>query len=133
MKVWEIFLKLRMKNIRESFWQSLSIAESMCNICDGTIGLYIKQLDIFLEKAKNKYKNREDLIYCTKGKVQYYFNMVSSQIMNEVYSEQFLQCKDKKIFDPGCMRQVKSKCKAVEGEYGLRCKRCSANCNININ
>ena len=132
MKVWGDFLKVKDEEYKRKFFkQSLSIAESMCNICDGTIGLYIKQLDIFLKKAKNKYKNREDLIYCTKGKVQYYFNMVSSQIMNEVYSEQFLQCKDKKIFAPGCMRQVKSKCKAVEGEYGLRCKRCSANCNIN--
>ena len=113
MKVWGDFLKVKDEEYKKKFFkQSLSIAESMCNICDGTIGLYIKQLDIFLKKAKHKYKNREDLIYCTKGKVQYYFNMVSAQIMNEVYSEQFLQCKDKKIFAPGC-------------------KKCSINCNIN--
>ncbi|WP_196000470.1 DUF116 domain-containing protein [Clostridium sp. 1001271B_151109_B4] len=132
MKVWGDFLKVKDEEYKKKFFkQSLSIAESMCNICDGTIGLYIKQLDIFLKKAKHKYKNREDLIYCTKGKVQYYFNMVSAQIMNEVYSEQFLQCKDKKIFAPGCMRQVQSKCKAAECEYGLKCKKCSINCNIN--
>ena len=95
MKVWGDFLKVKDEEYKKKFFkQPLSIAESMCNICDGTIGLYIKQLDIFLKKAKHKYKNREDLIYCTKGKVQYYFNMVSAQIMNEVYSEQFLQCKE---------------------------------------
>ena len=29
------------------------------------------------------------------------------------------------------MRQVQSKCKAAECEYGLKCKKCSINCNIN--
>lgn len=132
MKVWGTFLEDKDEEYKKKFfYKSLNIAESMCKICDGIIGLYISQLDIFLKKSKNKYKNREDLIYCTKGKVQYYFNMVSAQIMNEVYSEQFLRCKEKNIFAPRCMRQVKNQCKAVEGEYGLKCKGCSDNCNIN--
>lgn len=132
MKVWGTFLEDKDEEYKKKFFnKSLNIAESMCNICDGKIGLYIRQLDAFLKKAKNKYKNREDLIYCTKGKVQYYFNMVSAQIMNEVYSEQFLRCKEKNIFAPRCMRQVKNQCKSVEEEYGLKCKGCSDNCNIN--
>ena len=47
---------------------------------DKTITPLLRRLQIVM-------KNREDLIYCTKGKVQYYFNMVSAQIMNEIYSE----------------------------------------------
>ena len=55
MKVWGDFLKVKDEEYKRKFFkQSLSIAESMCNICDGTIGLYIKKLDIFLKKAKNK-------------------------------------------------------------------------------
>lgn len=130
---WKKFLLNKNKEYSNLFFgQCLNLAHSMYNICEDIIGIYLKELDLFLKKVPEKYKHREDLVYCSKGKIQYYFNMVSSKIMNDVYSKRFLKCETKKIFAPGCMRQLKNECRATKNEYGLKCVKCSINCNIHV-
>lgn len=110
--------------------ETIDIAQDMFNICDYSLSKYLVNLDDFLDNIVEKYKNREDLIYCSKGKIQYYFNMVSAEIMNQVYRKEFLNCKNKKIFAPACMRQQIKKCNAIKEEFGYQCRKCNKYCNI---
>lgn len=133
LKVWISFFKNKdRKYINNLIKAAIDVTEIMEKICDDAFITYVKPLEKFLKNAPQKYKNREDLIYCNKGKKQYYFNMLCAQIMNEVYHEEFLKCKNKKIFAPACMRQVEKKCKCVKGNYGYICRKCSSVCNINL-
>lgn len=132
LKVWISFLENRDKEYHNNFIkETISTAQIMENICEETLEIYIKPLEKFLKNAPQRYKNREDLIYCSKGKMQYYFNSICAEIMNEVYKEKFAMCKNKKIFAPACMRQVKKKCSAVKSDFGYVCRQCNSSCNIN--
>lgn len=110
--------------------EAKDMAQDMFNICDYSLDKYLINLEDFLDNVPKIYRNREDLIYCSKGKIQYYFNMVSAEIMNQVYRNKFLNCKDKKIFAPACMRQNIKKCNAVKKELGYQCRKCNKYCNI---
>lgn len=132
LKVWVKFLEKNDRGYRENLIKkTLSITQSMNNICDKSLKSYLESLDEFLNCAEERYRNREDLIYCTKGKLQYYFNMVSAEIMNEVYHEKFSKCEEKKIFVPSCMRQTEKICMAASGELGYECRQCNNSCNVN--
>lgn len=111
---------------------AINLAEDMENICKEYLEVYLKPLEEFLKTAPQRYKNREDLIYCIKGKRQYYFNMVGAQIMNEIYHKEFMESKKKMIFAPACMRQLEKECRADAGEFGYECRKCNSSCNINF-
>lgn len=132
LKVWVEFLETKDREYKGNLIrETLFITKSMNTICDKSLKSYIEPLEEFLNGVEERYKNREDVIYCTKGKLQYYFNMISAEIMNEVYHEKFSKCEEKKIFVPFCMRQTEKICMATSGELGYECRQCNDSCNIN--
>lgn len=132
LKVWVEFLETKDREYKGNLIrETLFITKSMNTICDKSLKSYLEPLDEFLNGVEERYRNREDLIYCTKGKLQYYFNMISAEIMNEVYHEEFSKCEEKKIFIPSCMRQTEKICMAASGELGYECRQCNDSCNVN--
>lgn len=117
---------------------SSKILKFCCNLseyfyleCKDILGKYTKDVDTYLRKYKEKHNNKEDIIYCGKGEIQYFFNMVSAEIMNKVYKEKFLSSSNKLIFLPACMRQTEKECLSKKGNKGYECMGCSSRCNIN--
>lgn len=100
--------------------------------CKDPLMKYTKNVKIYLKEYKEKHNNKEDIIYCGKGEIQYFFNMVSAEIMNQVYKEKFLNSSDKLIFVPACMRQIENECLSKKGNKGYECIGCSPHCNVNI-
>lgn len=109
-----------------------SISQYLYAECKDSLMKYIKNVNIYLRKYKEKHNNKEDIIYCGKGEIQYFFNMVSAEIMNQVYKEKFLNSSNKLIFLPACMRQTKKECLCKKSNKGYECIGCSQNCNVNI-
>lgn len=132
MKNWEIFFE---NNSEKAFKKVIVIAnntiEYLYKVSDYSIGSYIQGLEKFLSNYKNDHKNKEDIIYCGKRKIHYYFNMVSAEIMNEAYEKSFRSAKEKLVFLPGCIRQVKNVCKGIKTENGYKCIGCFKDCNGN--
>lgn len=96
------------------------------------LGEYTENVEKFTEINSRLHKNKEDIIYCTKGRIQYFFNMVSAEMMNQVYRERYLTSTEKIVFLPSCMRQTEKKCCSVLTNQGYQCKGCSSKCNVNI-
>lgn len=101
------------------------------SICEKYLERFVGNVEKYLSEYRIEYKNREDIIYCGKGKIQYYFNMVCSEIMNDVYRKRFLDTEHKLVFLPACMRQQEKKCMGIKGEREYRCMGCSPLCNVN--
>lgn len=111
LKNWEYFLIKKDREYVDSFLKAcVYISDSFHKTCKEVIGKYTLQVKKYLENYKNYHINKEDIIYCGKGGIQYFFNMVSSEIMNKVYRNKFLCCDEKIIFLPSCMRQTESHC-----------------------
>ena len=92
--------------------------------------IYTKNIENYLKNYGIEHKYKEDYIYCGKSEIQYYFNMVSAEIMNDVYREKFLKCKEKLVFLPACMRQISTSCKGIIENMGYKCINCSKVCNV---
>lgn len=132
-KRWYSFLsQLKDEYISEFMRLSNFCIDNLYNISETILSKYVVGVELYLKEYKKYHKNKEDIIYCGKSKLQYYFNMVCSQIMNDIYKNRFLKTREKIIFLPSCMRQNKSKCLGIKSERGFTCKGCSKNCNVNI-
>ena len=95
------------------------------------LGEYISGVKSYLSTYELIHRNKEDIIYCGKGEIQYIFNMVCAEILNKVYKEKFLRCEEKIVFAPACMKQTLKPCPSSKEKLGDVCKRCSKECNIN--
>jgi hypothetical protein len=92
---------------------------------------YLSDIEGIVKSNYKTHKNKEDIILCTKGRLQYYFNMISAEIMNGVYEEAYSRTTEKMILLPTCMKQKTTKCHSIETPNGRQCKNCSELCNIN--
>lgn len=129
---WINFLNKKEKIYTDNFLNlCLGLSDKLTEIGDTYLKKYIKNVDAFLENFDYKNYKKEDIIYCTKGKVQYYFNMIGADIMNKAYKHEFLSSRERVIFLPTCMRQTYKQCESILTSKGVCCKGCSENCNIN--
>lgn len=133
LKNWIRFLRKKSSTYYKKFIKDiLYVIEVFYKEGKDKLGNYLLNLPKFLEEYLYKYKNREDIIYCGKGEIQYYFNMVSAEIMNNVYREKFLKLKKRKIFVPVCMIQKERQCRRIENNNGDICIGCTKRCNVNV-
>lgn len=98
---------------------------------DKVLGSFVENIDKYLINIEMEHKNKEDIIYCSKGKRQYYFNMFAADILNNLYRDRFLKSEEKLIFVPSCMRSIKNKCCSISSDMGFKCVGCSKECNVN--
>ena len=98
----------------------------MCSICENKLGNYLSNVDSY----KEAHKGKEDIIFCGRSKNQYYLNMIGAEIMNDVYKESFVNCKEKRVYLPSCMRKDKETCKAIKINEGFKCMKCNKRCSV---
>lgn len=131
-KNWYLFLMTKSQEYVEDFIASAQVTvEKLQEVGDRYLYRYVEGLDSFLEDCREVYRGREDLFYCSRSRIQYYFNIVGSEIMNEIYEKEFCRTHEKMILMPGCMRQNEEKCRSVDTDKGKRCCKCNSNCNVN--
>lgn len=56
--------------------------------------------------------------------------MIGAEIMNDVYKESFVNCKEKRVYLPSCMRKDKETCKAIKINEGFKCMKCNKRCSV---
>ena len=111
-----------------------AITFALCfeNDSEENIGVYTENVDRYLKEVRPKRYWREDVIFCGRRRVEYHLNMVGAEILNKAFRESFVKTGKKLLLLPGCMRLFpNSKCKAKETELGIRCARCSSDCQVN--
>lgn len=128
---WGKFLKGKSNGyVNDFFITSNKLSEIIYENGDKYLKKYLLNVENYLNSYEKDHINKEDYIYCGKGIIQYYFNIISSEIMNSVYIDDFLKIKEKYIFLPSCMRNNISKCKGKTTNTGILCRNCDVNCNI---
>ena len=134
LNIWHQFLKEKASQThytRDFFDLTDELASYLKNIGDENLKCYLPNLENYLDGYRKTHKNKEDIVYCGKTSLQYYFNMILSEVMNDIFREKFLNTARKIVFLPGCMTQTHTLCKRVSTSYGGKCKHCSRDCNIN--
>ena len=133
LEVWiSYFFSLNKNKVEKILTSYLEFAKHFEDISQEVLGIYTKNVNLFLKNIDKKYKYREDFLFCSRKEVEYHLNMVGAQIMNEAYRKEFLKTKEKRLLLPSCMRIKDEKnCKAIKTEEGYICNSCSKNCNVN--
>lgn len=133
LEVWiSYFFSLNKNKVEKILTSYLEFAKYFEDISQEVLGIYTKNVNLFLKNIDKKYKYREDFLFCSRKEVEYHLNMVGAQIMNEAYRKEFLKTKEKRLLLPSCMRIKDEKnCKAIKTEEGYICNSCSKNCNVN--
>ena len=95
------------------------------------LGAYTSGVSGFLSEKHPFYKDREDELFCGKHEIEYFVNMVASEIMNLGLRSEFLKTKARVVLVPGCMRaQPEELCKARREGDDILCSACTETCNV---
>lgn len=116
LEVWiSYFFSLNKNKVDKILTSYLEFAKYFEDISQEALGIYTKNVNLFLKNIDKKYKYREDFLFCSRKEVEYHLNMVGAQIMNEAYRKEFLKTKEKGLLLPSCMRIKDEKnCKAIK-------------------
>lgn len=98
---------------------------------EAVLGSYTPNVERFINQAKPFYRWREDVIFCSRQRVEYHLAMVGTEILNRSLRADFLSTERKVVLLPPCMKaKLNSGCEAVETSLGERCMACEASCRV---
>lgn len=131
LKNWEKFLKYKgIYYSNDLFIFCKNLIVKFYELNKESLGCYTRYVNEYLNNYKKDHYNKDDIVYCGKGEIQYFFNMISSEIINEVYRKEFKVCEEKIVFLPECMRAKSKLCLSTKTSKGYLCSNCSKDCNV---
>lgn len=74
--------------------------------------------------------DKEKYICIPKGRIQYFFNIISAEIINQIYRERYLKASEKVLIASSSMRDNKKNCCSLKTNNGFKCKNCSNDCYV---
>lgn len=117
---------------KEFFTIAVTLALYFNARSEAVLGKYTSRVDKFLQNEYPKHKWKEDIILCSRQKVEYHLNMVGAEILNRAFRKDFLKAPNKKLILPACMRyKGENGCKAKTTEEGYVCSHCEDRCRVN--
>ncbi|MFZ5351961.1 MAG: DUF116 domain-containing protein [Bacillota bacterium] len=95
------------------------------------VGKYTDNVESYLETVGERHRWREDLIFCSRQRLEYHLNMVGAEVMNKAYRKDFINSERKAILLPACIRKkLKGGCRAENVEGVLYCAGCDPKCQV---
>jgi hypothetical protein len=95
------------------------------------LGEYTTGVPEFLKTVHPSYRGREDELFCGKDEIEYFVNMIASEIMNQGLRTEFAKTKARVVLVPGCMRgKPEELCMARKEENDIQCTGCTKECNV---
>ncbi len=128
-----------------SFFESESSTYTFINICilRGIaawfktqsliiLGPYTSGVNEFLRNARQGMTFREDKISVNRQRIEYHLNMFGAFVYNRALRKEFMNCHEKIVLLPGCMKAHPSgKCKSNRNESRETCTGCTKSCQVN--
>ncbi|HPR30771.1 MAG TPA: DUF116 domain-containing protein [Prolixibacteraceae bacterium] len=90
------------------------------------LGAYTRGVESFLATHREKYREREDRLFCGRPQAEYFLNMVGAEIMNQAQRQAFLNTRKKIVLLPTCLAS-RSDCPT---KHGSACLHCTAGCSL---
>jgi len=131
---WLIFFKQKSPIYISRFLnKNKEISEKYIEIARANLGSYTRGVKPFTDKVHKDYKNREDIIFCSRSEDEYFFNMIAAEILNRAMKSRFDKASRKIVLLPTCMSSPASgdcKSKTTDG-LDIRCAGCTSACRVN--
>ena len=129
---WITFFKIKnASEVNESLCTAVQTGEWFEVHAYKMLGAYTTGVSGFLSDKHPFYKGREDELFCGKHEIEYFVNMVASEIMNLGLRSEFVKTKARVVLVPGCMRaQPEELCKARREGDNILCSACTETCNV---
>ncbi|WP_410771817.1 DUF116 domain-containing protein [Fontibacillus sp. BL9] len=134
MAEWLAFLKSKSREDgRRTLNQAVDLGKWFEARSRDALGRYTVHVERYIDQHAQRLKWKENMIFCTRGRVEYHLNMVGAEMMNRAFRENFLNTEQKRVLLPICMRQKgESGCKAVATDNGYVCRSCSKDCQVKL-
>ena len=128
---WQSFFKTMARDdVNRLFNNILDFADWFEHRSRIILGQYTANLTVFLNEKLVQHRWKEDIVFCSRRRVEYHLNMVGAELMNQGFRERFLDTDRKVILLPICMREKKEECRATETKDGIICMNCSSTCRV---
>lgn len=128
---WQSFFKTMARDdVNRLFIDIIDFADWFENRSRIILGQYTTNLAGFLSEKLVQHRWKEDIVFCSRRRVEYHLNMVGAELMNQGFRERFLDTDRKVILLPICMREKKEECRATETNDGIICTNCSSTCRV---
>jgi uncharacterized protein len=96
------------------------------------LGHFTPNVNRFLQRARTRYRWREDRIQCMRTRAEYHLNMVGAELMNRAFRSDYRNTQARALLLPGCMRgRPGEECESKKIPEGLRCTGCLPQCHVN--
>lgn len=130
-KMWIDFLS----DCEESpvIWNTVvKTVRELISYLDDKLSSYVDYLRTSRIKLLTIHEDKEDVLFISRLKEEYYINIIGSFWLNYAYKDLFVATSIKYIFLPGCMTAKNIiDCKAVKNKFGLSCVGCTSDCPVN--
>ncbi|MGB9978901.1 DUF116 domain-containing protein [Methanobacterium sp.] len=133
LEIWKDFLETKTPEIASEYLANAFLFADWFEYKSKLVlGQYTANVNKFLAEKYHEHLFQEDLIFCGRKEVEYHLNMVGAEIMNRAFKKEFEKRPRKALILPSCMKfSAGPKCRAQDTNLGLRCTKCSKNCNVN--
>jgi uncharacterized protein len=119
------------QGIQELISKTYDFAGFFTKTCSEILGPYTKEVNTFVNKARETYKYREDYALATRSEAEYHLNMVGAEILNKALKDRFVRAQRKIVLLPTCMRsRPAEECRAISRGPERKCTACNSECNI---
>ncbi|HEY1405024.1 MAG TPA: DUF116 domain-containing protein [Spirochaetota bacterium] len=98
--------------------------------CDTLLGKYMPSIDHYLAEIWPRRIGRVGYLLSGKSRLEYYLNMVGSEILGRRFSDDFNAARAHTIHVPSCMRRPEMWCHKTKTRQGYRCTRCTVDCPV---
>ncbi len=134
LKNWQEFLANKSPIYVSNFLNSTKeVSKHFIKVAQKNLGIYTSGVKSFVENSAIVCKNKEDIIFCTRPKDDYFLNMVGVEIINRKHKHAFQKTIKKILVLPICMSAEESKtCVGINSKtHSDNCKTCTDHCSVN--
>ena len=118
---------------KEILSEAGTLHDIFIRIAEPRLGFFLHNLNSFLERNSNMREFREDTLFRSRGREEYFLNMVGAELLNRAYRQEFLQKPRKVLILPACMRaNPDSLCAGRLSTIGYTCSECSPGCAVAV-
>ncbi|MBK6963094.1 MAG: DUF116 domain-containing protein [Bacteroidales bacterium] len=96
------------------------------------LGPYTDGVNGFLREAKKGMRFREYKISVIRQRIEYHLNMLGAFVYNSSMRNEFLNCREKVVLLPACMKaRASHNCKSLHKDGSETCTGCTNECQVN--
>ncbi len=129
---WDVYIEsLSSLEADESLRMAINLGSWFEARSQDVLGAYTPNVESFINQEKPFYRWREDVIFCSRQRIEYHLATVGTEILNRSLQKDFLSTENKVVLLPPCMKaKLDTGCGAVETPLGERCMACEASCRV---